>query len=159
MATSQRTLQVHLPDARSTDAMGCRLADASAGQGLVVYLEGDLGSGKTALARAWLKRLGAGERIKSPTYSLVEPYILADGQPAWHLDLYRIGDPTELEWLGLDALADPAGLVLVEWPGRGRGALPPPDLTCEWTLAGEGRDLCIRAGSARGCRVLEQLSD
>jgi tRNA threonylcarbamoyladenosine biosynthesis protein TsaE len=87
------------------------------------------GAGKTSFARALLTTLGVGERVKSPTYSLVEGYE-AQGRPAWHLDLYRIADPGELEWLGLDALADPAALVLVEWPERGAGALPAADLEC-----------------------------
>lgn len=145
-----------LPDADATDAFGRRLATAFSG-GLVIYLHGALGAGKTALARALLGQLGAGERIKSPTYSLVEPYTLADGRPAWHLDLYRIADPGELEWLGLDALCEPEAVVLVEWPERGAGALPAPDLDLVLGHAARGRRISLQANSARGRWVLDGL--
>src|ERR1700743_1836946 len=90
--------QYELADEDATRALGQRVATALAG-GLVVYLRGELGAGKTSFARALLTALGVGERIKSPTYSLVEGYQ-AGARPAWHLDLYRIADPGELEWLG-----------------------------------------------------------
>ena len=148
-----------LADPAATEAFGRRLAAAEGGRGLVVYLHGDLGAGKTSLARALLTRLGAGERIKSPTYSLVEPYTLADGRPAWHLDLYRIADPGELAWLGLDALADPSALVLVEWPERGAGALPPADLHLFLRHADGARRLRPEAASERGRAVIKALND
>jgi tRNA threonylcarbamoyladenosine biosynthesis protein TsaE len=151
-------MTLHLADAAATDAFGRQLAAACEGQGLVVYLHGDLGAGKTSLARALLRHLGAGERIKSPTYSLVEPYMLVDGRPAWHLDLYRIADPGELEWLGLDALSDPQSLVLVEWPERGAGALPPSDLNLFLQHEGTSRSMRMEAASDRGRQVLDSLS-
>ena len=98
-----------------------------------------------------------GERVKSPTYSLVEGYMTRD-RPAWHLDLYRIADPGELEWLGLDALADPAALVLVEWPERGAGALPAADLELQLDYAGQGRRASLRAFTARGERLQARLA-
>lgn len=146
-----------LADETATAALGRRFAAALQGEGLVIYLCGELGAGKTSLARALLGALGVGERIKSPTYSLVEGYR-AQGRPAWHLDLYRIADPGELEWLGLDALADPAALVLVEWAERGQGALPAPDLAIELAYAGSGREVTLRPFTARGRRVLERLA-
>lgn len=155
-ATDTQTMR--LDDAAATEAFGRRLARASEGRGLVIELHGDLGAGKTSLARALLQELGAGERIKSPTYSLVEPYTLADGRPAWHLDLYRIADPGELEWLGLDALFDPRAMVLVEWPERGAGALPPADLQLFLKHDDDARRLRITAGSERGRDVVEALS-
>lgn len=129
MAMSERTDVARswsLPDEAATSAFGAQIARALDG-GMVFYLHGPLGAGKTSFARALLTTLGVGERVKSPTYSLVEGYMAHD-RPAWHLDLYRIADPGELEWLGLDALSDPAALVLVEWPERGAGALPAADL-------------------------------
>ncbi|MDO1530116.1 tRNA (adenosine(37)-N6)-threonylcarbamoyltransferase complex ATPase subunit type 1 TsaE [Fulvimonas sp. R45] len=149
-------LRRELADEAATLALGRRFARALRHDGLVVYLHGDLGAGKTSFARALLGALGVGERIKSPTYSLVEGYQ-AQGRPAWHLDLYRIADPGELEWLGLDALADPAALVLVEWPERGRGALPAPDLEIALAHAGTGRRAALRPLSARGRAVLARL--
>ena len=145
-----------LPDEAATSALGRRFAEVLQGDGLVVYLHGELGAGKTSFARAMLGALDVGERIKSPTYSLVEGYR-AQGRPAWHLDLYRIADPGELEWLGLDALSDPNALVLVEWPERGRGALPVPDLVIDLAYAGSGRQAVLRARSGRGRSVLDRL--
>jgi tRNA threonylcarbamoyladenosine biosynthesis protein TsaE len=145
-----------LADEAATDALGRRFAAALSGSGMVVYLHGDLGAGKTTFARALLGALHVGERIKSPTYSLVEGYA-AQGRPAWHLDLYRIADPGELEWLGLDALSDPAALVLVEWPERGRGALPLPDLTLHLAYANGGRQARFEAHSGRGRDLLARL--
>lgn len=144
-----------LPDEAATGALAGRLAAALEG-GQVLYLHGPLGAGKTSFARALLGAWGVGERIKSPTYSLVEGYE-AQGRPAWHLDLYRIADPGELEWLGLDALADPSALVLVEWPERGAGALPAADLELRLTYAGNGREAWLRAYTSRGERLLERL--
>jgi tRNA threonylcarbamoyladenosine biosynthesis protein TsaE len=144
-----------LPDEAATIALGTRVA-AAMHEGAVVYLHGPLGAGKTSLARALLTALGVGERIKSPTYSLIEGYQ-APAMPAWHLDLYRIADPGELEWLGLDALADPAALVLVEWPERGAGALPAADLALHMDYAGAGRRAAAQVFTARGRRLLERM--
>jgi len=145
----------NLPNETATHELAVRMASALDG-GLVVYLHGDLGAGKTSFARALLGALGVGERIKSPTYSLVESYR-AQGRPAWHLDLYRIADPGELEWLGLDALSDPAALVLVEWPERGAGALPAPDLVVHLGYAGLGRMARMEARTERGVAVTSRL--
>jgi tRNA threonylcarbamoyladenosine biosynthesis protein TsaE len=146
-----------LPDEDATRELGSRLADALNG-GLVIYLRGELGAGKTSFARALLTALGVGERIKSPTYSLVEGYRSQDGRPAWHLDLYRIADPGELEWLGLDALADSAAVVLVEWPERGQGALPAPDMEVQLGYCGTGRHARLQPKTARGEQALSRLS-
>jgi len=145
-----------LPDEAATAALAARLAGAL-DDGLVLYLHGPLGAGKTSFARALLTALDVGERVKSPTYSLIEGYATRD-RPAWHLDLYRIADPGELEWLGLDALADPAALVLVEWPERGAGALPAADLELHLGYAGLGRRASLRAFTARGERLLARLA-
>ena len=132
-----------------------RLAPA-ASQGGAIHLAGELGAGKTTFARALLGALGVVERIKSPTYSLVESYPLAGAQ-AWHLDLYRIADPDELEWLGMDALGEPGAVVLIEWPQRGAGAIPAADLEVFLEYAGSGRRATLRAVSARGERLLKRL--
>jgi len=146
---------VELPNEAATTALAERVAMVIGG-GLVIYLHGDLGAGKTSFARALLKALGVGERVKSPTYSLVESYRLPE-HIAWHLDLYRIADPGELEWLGLDALSDPAALVLVEWPERGLGALPAADLQIDLAYAGLGRKAAFSAMTPRGAAVLRPL--
>lgn len=145
-----------LPDESATAELARQLG-AVLEEGLVVYLHGPLGAGKTSFTRALLTSLGVGERIKSPTYSLIEGY-LAGNRPAWHLDLYRIADPGELEWLGLDALGEPQALVLIEWPERGLGALPAADLELHLSYAEDGRRARFVARSHRGNRVLSRLS-
>ena len=144
-----------LPDEDATIALAQRMA-AALDSGLVVYLHGELGAGKTSFTRALLGALGVGERIKSPTYSLVENYRSRLG-PAWHLDLYRIADPGELEWLGLDALAEPQALVLVEWPQRGAGALPPAELELHLSYVGNGRQARFLAHGPRAQALLRRL--
>ncbi|MHB1056254.1 MAG: tRNA (adenosine(37)-N6)-threonylcarbamoyltransferase complex ATPase subunit type 1 TsaE [Rhodanobacter sp.] len=145
-----------LPDEAATSTLAAHFAVAL-DEGMVLYLHGPLGAGKTSFARALLTALDVGERVKSPTYSLIEGYMAGD-RPAWHLDLYRIADPGELEWLGLDALADPAALVLVEWPERGAGALPVADMELQLGYAGMGRQASLRAFTARGERLLARLA-
>lgn len=131
-------MRLHLRDAEATEALGAALANALPSPA-VVHLEGDLGAGKSTLARALLRALGVQGTIRSPTYTLVERYATERGE-AWHLDLYRIGDPGELEFLGLEG--DP-GLWLVEWPERGLGTLPTADLTVRLEVARNGRDAML----------------
>ncbi len=125
-----------------------RLAPSLADGG-VLYLRGELGAGKTTFARALLRALGVGERVKSPTYSLLERYIV-NGRDAFHLDLYRIADPGELEWLGLDELEAAHAIVLIEWPERGGSALPAADLEVMLEHDGAARRGCFVPRSVRG---------
>ncbi|WP_244240758.1 tRNA (adenosine(37)-N6)-threonylcarbamoyltransferase complex ATPase subunit type 1 TsaE [Luteimonas yindakuii] len=151
------TYELQLDDAAATEALAWRLADSQPRDGAVVHLHGDLGAGKSTLARAWLRRLGVEGTVRSPTYTLVERYPLASGGEALHLDLYRIGDPGELEFLGLDEAG--GALWLVEWPQRGAGALPPADLAMHLALAAQGRALRIEACSAKGREWVDRLRD
>lgn len=125
-----------LPDPASTDQLGRSLA-MTLPPFATVHLRGELGAGKSSLARALLRGLGVEGAIRSPTYTLVERYRLPNGGEAWHLDLYRIGDAGELEYLGLDG-EEPV-LWLVEWPERGQGYLPSPDLLIELVVEANGR--------------------
>ena len=134
-----------------------RLAPVSA-KGLVMHLHGDLGAGKTTFARALLQALGVGERVKSPTYSLIESYALA-GYSAHHLDLYRLADPDEVEWLGLPDLADPDALIIIEWPERGGQRIPPADLRIELSHAAAQRNLRVTSASKRGADALHRWSE
>lgn len=143
-----------LEDADATAALGARLARHLPEQA-VVHLHGDLGAGKSTLARALLRALGVTGTIRSPTYTLVEQYPLQDGGTALHLDLYRIGDPGELEFLGLDG---DIRLWLVEWPERGQGALPPADLDIELAVEGTGRRCVLRPNTTSGVAWLDALA-
>jgi tRNA threonylcarbamoyladenosine biosynthesis protein TsaE len=143
---------IRLPDAAATAAVAAALA-ASRPARAVVYLQGPLGAGKSTLARAWLQALGVTGAIKSPTYTLVERYGIPGGEAA-HLDLYRLAAAAELDFLGLDELAAEATLWLVEWPERGEGSLPPPDLRLRLSVAGEGRRLEIEPCSPEGAAWL-----
>lgn len=147
---------VWLADPAATEALGAQLAAATT-LPLTVALDGTLGAGKSALARAWLGALGVRGRIKSPTYTLIERYPLPDGGLAWHLDLYRIADPEELHHLGLDELGASPALALIEWPERGAGALPAFDLTVRLAAEGEGRRAELQAHSAVGATLLARL--
>lgn len=133
-----------------------RIGAAIAGEG-VIFLVGDLGAGKTTFARALLRALGIGARVKSPTYSLIETYRL-DRFAVHHLDLYRIAEPGEVEWLGLaDLLAEPS-LLVVEWPERAGGALPGADLVVRLAHSGSVRDAEFQAITARGAAWLDALA-
>ena len=141
-----------LDDAAATEAAGARLARLLAPRsGLVVYLHGDLGAGKTTLVRGWLRALGVTGAIRSPTYTLVEPYELGgelDGRSLLHLDLYRLADAAELEQLGVYDTPPASSVWLVEWPEKGAGELPPPDLGIFLVLSGTGRELRLEPSPA-----------
>ena len=146
-----------LADAAATDRLGQQMANAIP-ESAVVFLRGDLGAGKTSLARAMLRGLGVQGPVKSPTYTLIERYPLAYGE-AVHLDLYRIAEASELEFLGLQDLMPEVRLWLVEWPDHGLRALPSPDLEISLSVAGEGREIRIGASSSTGGYWLARLRD
>jgi tRNA threonylcarbamoyladenosine biosynthesis protein TsaE len=153
--TVPESLAFRAVDEAALGAIATRLAASVPGGG-VIHLRGELGAGKTTFARALLAALGVGARIKSPTYSLIESYSVRD-LAVHHLDLYRIADPGELEWLGLADLTDGPHLLLVEWPERAARALPQPDLVLQLSHAGSVRDAVFSPGSPRGAKWLEQL--
>jgi tRNA threonylcarbamoyladenosine biosynthesis protein TsaE len=144
-----------LADAEATEALGARLA-ATRPDRAVVHLQGDLGAGKSTLARALLRALGVTGTIRSPTYTLIERYALPGGEAA-HLDLYRLGDAAELDFLGLDELQDAAALWLVEWPERGGTALPAPDLVIRLVLEAAGRRAVLEPTSDVGREWIRRL--
>lgn len=148
-------MQLYLADADATDMLGRALAATQPGDA-VVHLHGDLGAGKSTLARALLRGLGVEGAIRSPTYTLVERYPLADGREALHLDLYRIADAGELEFLGLDGAG--IGLWLIEWPERGAGGLPKADLRVDLDIAGTGRNVSLTPETEMGGRWLKGLA-
>lgn len=144
-------MRLSLQDAAATEAAGAAFAQALGGSDHIIFLHGDLGAGKTTLVRGLLRALGHAGRVPSPTYTLVEPYEIGP-LSLKHLDLYRIADPEELEYLGVRELA---GTVLIEWPERGGHFLPEPDLDCRLTQAGTGRVLEAEGRTEAG-RALAQ---
>jgi len=145
-------MTIAVADAAAMVALGERLAKVL-GYG-IVYLEGELGAGKTTLARGILHGLGHSGKVRSPTYTLVEPYPVAQGM-VYHLDLYRLADPEELEWLGLRDMLDTRALLLIEWPARGAAYLPAPDLVVKISPANGGRNVDLVSASTRGRYMLE----
>lgn len=166
---SERTFA--LPDEAASIAFGARLASAlrATGEGLHIHLLGDLGAGKTTLVRATLRALGHTGRVRSPTYTLVEPYRIEPGiesqsedTPAvnenagprvyevYHFDLYRFSDPAEWNEAGFREYFDGHALCLVEWPQKAGSLIGVPDLSLNIDLAGDGRVLTANAYSARG---------
>jgi len=143
-----------LADAPALEAFGEQLAACLPGTQLILYLEGDLGAGKTTLARGILRGLGYSDKVRSPTYTLVEPYPLARA-PLYHLDLYRISDAEELEWLGLRDMLAEAAILLIEWPERGAGYLPAADLRVQVEPSASGRSVHLVAVSRRGRQILD----
>ncbi len=139
-------------------AFGRRLGEAVTAPALL-FLEGDLGAGKTTLARGFLQARGHTGPVRSPTYTLIEPYALPHGT-VYHLDLYRLGDPEELEYLGLREMLAEQAVLLVEWPERGAGWLPPPDLRLHlaYSEAGGARRLRLEAATPRGEALCSALS-
>lgn len=125
---------------------------------LVILLEGDLGAGKTTFARGLIHALGYEGRVKSPTYGLLEHYQL-DSLQVLHMDLYRISDPGELEFLGIEDLLDERTILLVEWPDKGGSWLPEPDFIFRFAYAGEGRELFWTACTQRVQPFAKQLPD
>lgn len=138
---SERTLAVHqsreLPDQAATEALGAELG-AQFAPPAVVHLEGDLGAGKSTLARGLLRAWGVEGAVRSPTYTLIETYETERGT-VHHLDLYRLGDAEELYFLGLDDLLAEPALWLIEWPAVGEGVLPPPDWRVQLDYEGDRR--------------------
>lgn len=136
-----------MADEEAMVAFGKRIAEVTRGTGLI-FLHGDLGAGKTTLSRGIIRGLGHTGAVKSPTFTLVEPYEIGDVR-AFHFDLYRLVDPEELEYMGIRDYFDGDALCLIEWPDKGTGFLPKPDLTITITPHNHGRQLKLLSQSVR----------
>lgn len=153
---SDSTLSFYLADESATQALGTRLA-AIIQPGLIVYLRGDLGAGKTTLVRALIQALGYPGKIKSPTYTLVELYKVSN-LCLYHFDFYRFSEPDEWVDAGFRDYFDGQAICLVEWPDQAGGLLPPPDLEVALLVQGTGRQVEIRASSPKGLQCLNALA-
>jgi tRNA threonylcarbamoyladenosine biosynthesis protein TsaE len=139
---------LYLADEQAMSDFGARIARITQGHGLI-FLEGNLGMGKTTLSRGIIRGLGHVGAVKSPTFTLVEPYEIGDIR-AFHFDLYRLVDPEELEFLGIRDYFEDDALCLIEWPDKGAGFLPKPDLTITISPQDSGRSLKILSQGSRG---------
>lgn len=141
-------MQRYLASEEETIAFGKQLARVLSAPCLV-YLSGDLGAGKTTFARAFLRELGVTGAIKSPTFSIVEPYQL-DKLELYHFDLYRMADPEEIEFLGFRDYCHDNSIILLEWPEKARDFIPPADIVITLTRQGSGRDCQLAFLTPRG---------
>ncbi|GAA5143519.1 tRNA (adenosine(37)-N6)-threonylcarbamoyltransferase complex ATPase subunit type 1 TsaE [Thalassotalea piscium] len=150
----------NLIDETATVNFGKKLAEIvknKLNHGIVVYLNGDLGAGKTTLTRGFVQGLGHKGNVKSPTYTLVEPYDLGDWQ-VYHFDLYRLADPEELEYMGIRDYFNAQSNCFIEWPEKGTGLLAKPDVTVNIEYQNEQRVLMVIAHTTIGKQLLSALS-
>ena len=150
------TSELDLPDESATLALAAQLAHVLQ-SGAVIFLQGDLGAGKTTFTRGLLRTLGHQGKVKSPTYSLVESYVF-DPFTVHHFDLYRFADPEEWEDAGFRELFGPDAICLVEWPEKAHGLLPAPDLVLTLSVHGSGRHARFTALTETGNSCLKRLS-
>jgi len=136
-------------------AFGAKISQ-TCGDTAVIFLQGELGAGKTTFTRGFLRGLGFEQRVKSPTYTLVESYEI-NGQKIFHFDLYRVRDADELEFIGIKDYFIPHAICLIEWPDQGAGLLPPADLSCYIEHCSVGRKIRLEANSNVGDVILRQF--
>ncbi len=147
---------ITLKNETETTEIGSKLASYLKG-GEVIYLKGELGTGKTTLVRGVLNRLGHTGNVKSPTYTIVEPYLI-DSHVIYHFDLYRLDDPEELESLGIRDYCDGQSICFFEWPEKGGNLLPNADINLELTYFESTREVEFTSKSDVGKTILKQLS-
>ena len=155
-----KELNYFLADENATVSMGNALAQVvkeKIKQGIIVYLYGDLGAGKTTLTRGFVRGMGHNGNVKSPTYTIVEPYELGDWK-IYHFDLYRLADPEELEFMGIRDYFAENCCCFIEWPEKGAGLLAKADLTIEIVYIDEQRNIALHAHSETGAQVLKALA-
>ena len=149
------SFECHLENAEQQEALGAKLYQAI-NSGFIIYLTGDLGAGKTTLSRGFIQASGHVGAVKSPTYTLLEPYDV-NGQSILHFDLYRLADPEELEFIGIRDLLTDDAIALIEWPDQGEGVIPQADLIINIQYQLEGRQLTATANTRKGEQVLERM--
>lgn len=159
MNTHKNTASFELIDENATIAMGALLAKIIKNeikQGIVVYLHGDLGAGKTTLTRGFVQAMGHKGNVKSPTYTLVEPYELADFN-VYHFDLYRLSDPEELEFMGIRDYFNEQSCCFIEWPEKGMGSVAQPDLIINIEYVEDQRKITFESKSTLSEQLITKL--
>ncbi|MCU0764841.1 MAG: tRNA (adenosine(37)-N6)-threonylcarbamoyltransferase complex ATPase subunit type 1 TsaE [Burkholderiaceae bacterium] len=158
-----QTAEFALADEDATTRLGAALARAVerhavaiTRHGLIIALGGELGTGKTSLVRAMLRALGITGAVRSPTFTLVEPYVVSSLN-FYHFDFYRLADPEEFSFAGFREMFGPGAVCLVEWPERAAGYLPPADLTIALRTAGAGRQASVTAAGEFGTACLDRI--
>lgn len=161
MTTPTLTQTYFLADEAATIYMGtllAKLVKRSLKKGIIVYLNGDLGAGKTTLTRGFVQGMGHVGNVKSPTYTLVEPYDLGEWM-VYHFDLYRLADPEELEYMGIRDYFIENSCCFIEWPEKGRGLLAKADLIINLAYSGEQRSITLHAETVLGCKAITALEN
>ena len=146
-----------LADEAATVSIGSKLASCI-DSGAVIFLHGDLGAGKTTLTRGVVQGFGHTGKVKSPTYTLVEPYELAQ-QNIYHFDLYRLADPEELEFMGIRDYFENNSVCLIEWPEKGAGMLAQADLEITMKYDDSARQITIIANNQNGLKIINKLTN
>ncbi|WP_424407586.1 tRNA (adenosine(37)-N6)-threonylcarbamoyltransferase complex ATPase subunit type 1 TsaE [Pasteurella sp. PK-2025] len=150
----------YIPDETAMCAFGAELVSAicqlPSSQAITIYLNGDLGAGKTTLSRGIIQALGHQGHVKSPTYTLVEEYHLAK-KTVYHFDLYRLSDPEELEFMGIRDYFSQNCLCLIEWAEKGKGLLAEPDLIVNIAYAERARHIELIAHTQQGKQLLQMM--
>lgn len=152
-----RAINHYLATESATLALGKALANVMT-DGIVLFLHGSLGAGKTTFARGLLRGLGYSGKVKSPTYTLVESYAVADHE-IFHFDFYRLQDAHELEYIGIQDYFTTTSICLIEWPEKGFPLLPEPDLSCYLSESGPGREIKLLAHTTHGEVILTALEE
>jgi len=147
--TNSLNKHLHTDTPEQTEKMAAAMA-LECPDAAVLYLIGELGAGKSTFARAFLRALGVEGAIKSPTYTLLEAYVLSNGQDAVHMDCYRMAQPDEVDYLALDTFDGRMKVLLVEWPEKAEGRLPSADIEIRLEMAEEGRQVALRAVTEKG---------
>jgi tRNA threonylcarbamoyladenosine biosynthesis protein TsaE len=151
------TMQMTIENEAAMELLGARIAKSIPnGNGMTIYLNGELGAGKTTFVRGFLRALKITHTVKSPTYTLVEPYEL-EQKSIYHFDLYRLKSSLELEAIGIRDYFHQNAICLVEWPQKGEPLLPSPDLILDITIKQDARIVEIKANNNRGNDALQTL--
>ncbi len=150
-------MQITIKTPIAMQKLGATIA-AVCESGCVIYLNGELGAGKTTLVRGFLRKLGYQGHVRSPTFTLFEPYQL-DIMPVYHFDLYRLINPEEFMYIGGREYFTAQSVCLIEWPERGAGFLSAADLVCnfDFDAKGRGRIVQLVAGSDKGKNIISKL--